>query len=78
MTAKEIRQTLIAQMGNKEDGMNIYHQIQRSLKEDGKPLNSIWEIKITRNDYADPEEKDNDNKVVHISINGNGLYETCL
>lgn len=77
MTAKEIREKLIAETGNKKDGMNLYHQIQKSLKEEGKAINTIWYIHITRNDYADPECKDREIKVVHFTLN-NGTWETCL
>lgn len=77
MTAKEIRKKLIAEMGNKKDGMNLYHQIQRSLKEEGKAMNTIWYIHVTRNDYADPEYEDREIKVVHFTLN-DGAWETCL
>ena len=41
MTAKQIRLSLINQLGNKEDAMNLYKQIQRSLKEQKKELNVL-------------------------------------
>lgn len=78
MTAKEIRQKLIIQMGNKEDGMQIYHQVQRSLREERKYLNTIETIEVIRNDYQDPNFDGNEEyKVVHLLINGM-LCETCL
>ena len=76
MTAKEIRTTLINQCnGNKDMAMNLYHQIQRSLKDEKKPLNSIWWLKIIRNDYI--EEPNCETPVIHFELN-NGWVETCL
>ena len=76
MTAKEIRTTLINQCnGNKDMAMNLYHQIQRSLKDEKKPLNSIWWLKITRNDYI--EEQNCETPVIHFELNYS-MVETCL
>ena len=76
MTAKEIRQSLINQCnGNKDMAMNLYHQIQRSLKEERKALNTIWWLKIIRNDYI--EEPNCETPVIHFELN-NSMVETCL
>lgn len=76
MTAKEIRQSLINQCkGNKAMAMNLYHQIQRSLKDERKPLNTIWWLRIIRNDYI--EEPNCENPVIHFELN-NSMVETCL
>lgn len=76
MTAKGIRQSLIVQCkGNKRMAMDLYKQIQRSLANEKKPLNSIWWLKITRNDYL--EEPNCINPVIHFELN-NSMVETCL
>ena len=76
MTAKEIRQSLIDQCkGNKRMAMDLYKQIQRSLANEKKPLNSIWWLKIIRNDYI--EEPNCINPVIHFEYN-NTWCETCL
>ena len=77
MTAKEIRKTLVEQLGNEEDARNLYKQIKRSLGY--KPLNSIWWLKITRNDYKEPlyEGQDENSKVIHFELN-NSMVETIL
>ena len=79
MTAKQIRLSLINQLGNKEDAMNLYKQIQRSLNEERKPLKTILWIEITRNDYTDPsmDSYDNKDKVIHFETNL-GMCETVL
>lgn len=79
MTAKQIRLSLINQLGNKEDAMNLYKQIQRSLSEERKPLKTISWIEITRNDYTDPSMDDYDvkDKVIHFETNL-GMCETVL
>ena len=77
MTAKEIKKSLVEQLGNVEDAENLYKQIKRSLGY--KPLNSIWWLKITRNDYAQPlyEGQDESSKVIHFELN-NSWCETIL
>lgn len=76
MTIREIKKTLLDQLGNEKDAMNIYRQIQRSLKADKKPLKSIWWLKITRNDYLEGKTTE-EGAVIHIEIN-DSLNETCL
>lgn len=76
MTAKQIRETLVNQCnGDSRMAKDLYRQIQRSLKDERKPLNSIWWLRIVRNDYL--EEEVSESSVIHFEMN-NIFVETCL
>ena len=77
MTAKQIRQTLVEQLGNKEDAKRLYKQIQRMLGY--KPLNSIYHLRITLNEWKEKDDvwQQEEYKLIHFEMN-NGFYETAL
>ena len=69
MTAREVKETLVNQLGNEKEAENLYKQIKRSLG--WRPLNSIYWLKITLNEWYEGY------KLIHFELN-NGTYETCI
>ena len=69
MTAKEVKETLVNQLGNEEEAENLYKQIKRSLG--WRPLNSIYWLNITLNEWHEGY------KLIHFELN-HGTYETCI
>lgn len=76
MTIKQIKITLLEQCkGDKRMSMNLYNQIKRIQQELKKPIKSINELTITRNDYLD--NQNSESKVIWFNLDG-VFCETCL